>query len=733
MEAAGALAYEIIRPSGVTLDAERSRIQIEQGGAVLSGINGGEFSGGVRRVADSIEDARINLAEGSYTVDILLATPEGKTAEFREEIDIISGETRAISFAPPADDFFNPGAVSAAGKFDTTKYNTSKTKVGSSGGGVLKRTQALSAYHDMAEAFFVFRKGKAGQSLVVGGPDGGKVTKQESGSLDGTNTENNRVLFTVDTSSIGETGGEVEFTLTLRDPEPDKEAIIYAVTLTLPHLVKLEITAYPERWVYVKGDAFDVTGMRLTGTWSDGKTDPVTGGWEIHGFTSEEEGECTVYITKNGVTAYRWSAGGGGVEAAPYPESDKIPVSVRSPALFFDGGLGADYLPLPAVYTVPQGRKVTLAPVKRLIPADAVYEWAVDGAVQGSSTGEYFSYTAGADSGEHTVTVTAKRPDGAVLASAEAAVRCTPAAAARPVTGSSSGVAEKLDSRLAPGQFGTFGTTFHYHGFGGFGGYAIFSFDHSVIKKGVDGEELKIGGNAFGGWQEPGAIWASQDDNGNGLPDDTWYELKGSHTLVPGTERRYAVTFKKDYTWVDNLGNGGTYPTLQHWRDGYYRSLEEVTFCGTRLDKSANNLTGGIWGYADVNDNGRVSLSNAIQADGSPVELEFIDFIKIVSALHKANSVLGECSTEAGTPTDRSLGDPDTEIQGKNLGGGQYEYIIQNDSGYALTVSFAGEEIALPIGAVVTKISTKSSVYYEASGGNVKLNRYAGKGIFVNG
>jgi hypothetical protein len=56
---------------------------------------------------------------------------------------------------------------------------------------------------------------------------------------------------------------------------------------------------------------------------------------------------------------------------------------------------------------------------------------------------------------------------------------------------------------------------------GGWGGYIVFGFDHSV--ENGSGGDLYIRGNAFEGNSEAGVVWVMQDENGNGLPDDTWY------------------------------------------------------------------------------------------------------------------------------------------------------------------------------------------------------------------
>ena len=64
---------------------------------------------------------------------------------------------------------------------------------------------------------------------------------------------------------------------------------------------------------------------------------------------------------------------------------------------------------------------------------------------------------------------------------------------------------------------------------GAFGGYLVAGFDHSIVNDG--GYNLQITGNTHENSSEPGIVWVMQDSNGNGLPDDTWYELRGSGRL----------------------------------------------------------------------------------------------------------------------------------------------------------------------------------------------------------
>ncbi|MDR3123860.1 MAG: hypothetical protein LBU16_08805 [Treponema sp.] len=436
---------------------------------------------------------------------------------------------------------------------------------------------------------------------------------------------------------------------------------VYTVSINVAVLTHLHVKTWPSKRIYITGETFDPAGLSLWGIYSDGGLKPVTGAYAIKGFNASVVGEVFVEIEKYGISAkqYRtvYDDGSFSTSAGIYytsnPVSAGFPVEVRSDserALVFWHGLTANYEPMPNRYTVPALRTVVLAPVKYHIPDNAVFEWKVDGVTQNGYDTEYFPYTAPSSPGtEQTVRVAAKL-GGVEIASGSATVLCTGGASQRLKQTESHTESTKLYAVMSPGQFDEWEST-GLQGAGGYGGYTVFKFDHSVTKQ-PGGEEILIGGNAFGGWQEPGAIWVSQDDNNNGQPDDTWYELKGSHTLEPLTLRQCAVTFRKNsYTWVDNFGNGGEFKAAQRW-PAKAAGLTEITLTGTLLDRTYANAI--LWGYADVCDNGRVSLSNAIQADGTPVDLAFIDFVKIVTALHFAESGVGERSTEAGTPKDRS-------------------------------------------------------------------------------
>jgi hypothetical protein len=205
----------------------------------------------------------------------------------------------------------------------------------------------------------------------------------------------------------------------------------------------------------------------------------------------------------------------------------------------------------------------------------------------------------------------------------------------------------------------------------------VYGFDHSVENK--PGQySLAISGNSFGsyveegddgelevfGWYEPGTVWVMQDENGNGLPDDTWYELAGSETGNPRTIQRYAAAYTQGNLDIDHTGSTAeTFPYSTYYGDSFGFPQEPgayVIYCGTRLrDWLVDN--GGIlyttapkWGYVD-NAGDYFRISDAIQQDGSPANLDYIDFVRVQTAVLKIAGVLGEFSTETGIGFDYSM------------------------------------------------------------------------------
>lgn len=209
-----------------------------------------------------------------------------------------------------------------------------------------------------------------------------------------------------------------------------------------------------------------------------------------------------------------------------------------------------------------------------------------------------------------------------------------------------------------------------YVSLGAWGGYIIVKFKIPVNNTGD--YDFAISSNAFDTSNEPGIVWVMEDKNGNGLADDTWYELKGSHFGKEGYERNYWVTYfrpeaKGNTRWEDSNGKTGyiNWTGNYHSQEYYYPnwvSEDSYTLNGSRLpqqtfrDPESGEWTNYPfdWGYADnlgidFLDNGfmnRFKISDAIDENNNSVNLSSIDFVKVQTAINGSAGWLGENSTE---------------------------------------------------------------------------------------
>lgn len=146
---------------------------------------------------------------------------------------------------------------------------------------------------------------------------------------------------------------------------------------------------------------------------------------------------------------------------------------------------------------------------------------------------------------------------------------------------------------------------------GGWGGRIVAAFAEPVPNTG--GYDLYVKGNQFDTSSEPGIVWVSQDANGDGAPNDTWYELRGSEYDNAETIRGYKITYTRPaeadapVAWSDNTGGSGTIDRVKEHTQAYYPEWlgEQFTFEGTRLPDNIGKagekwtMEPFAWGYAD--------------------------------------------------------------------------------------------------------------------------------------
>ena len=345
---------------------------------------------------------------------------------------------------------------------------------------------------------------------------------------------------------------------------------------------------------------------------------------------------------------------------------------------------------------VALGRTLWLEPIVEGFAA-AAYSWQIDG--EEVSTDPLFAFRPTAE-GEYDILLTVSDSDGQ-KADTTIHVECCPAEGKymRSPTAASQREWHKVYEYLpAPGQFinepqsgfadvSTEAAALAYAeerlaagkylSLGGFGGYVVVGFDHSIVAG--DDYDFSIAGNMYEGSSEAGIVWVMQDTNGNGLPDDEWYELRGSEWGSDRHRRNYAITYFRPTSpdsavqWRASDGTSGTIAhNTSHTQPYYYPlwlDVESYTLSGSMLapKTSVNAATGNqvneayAWGYADNmgSDAAKVDstdgqtaiksyfkIANAVNVDGSAAELRYIDFVKVQTSINHVAGALGEISTE---------------------------------------------------------------------------------------
>ena len=362
------------------------------------------------------------------------------------------------------------------------------------------------------------------------------------------------------------------------------------------------------------------------------------------------------------------------------------------------------------VYNYAKGRSVCIKPTTVINGSGAVYIWAVDGEIVYESESPEWICAIDCE-GTYQVTATAiiLNDNSQVRVSQDLCVNVCPVEGTYYRRASATSLArwnKVYEYTPAPGQFinetvtGGFDGTEHtaesavqyaerrftedaWISLGGYGGYVVVGFDHSISNS--EGYDFAVKGNAFSGSSEPGIVCVMQDDNGDGLPNDTWYELCGSATNKATTLHDYAITYYRPggagmpVQWVDNMGNSGEidYLSQYHSQDYYYPMWIEAssyTLYGTCLeslayDKSGNGsywiLPEQEWGYADNfsaidcnrkgNKANNFDIDNAVDYAGNSINLDYIDFVKVYTAVNAKCGWIGENSTEVSGFYDCSM------------------------------------------------------------------------------
>jgi hypothetical protein len=240
---------------------------------------------------------------------------------------------------------------------------------------------------------------------------------------------------------------------------------------------------------------------------------------------------------------------------------------------------------------------------------------------------------------------------------------------------------------------------------GGFGGYIVLGFDHTVVDDPLNpfGMDAIVFGNAYWVGDDPERHWAecatieiSLDVNGNGMADDPWYLIPGSHITNPTGQ------FVTEH-WDDDVDDDRFPPDDESWiPPGYSGAWDTQAFALPVATFGAPVVTNpdsgghseGIFGYVDYSptlvlgdlDGDNVIDDREITAEefyttpddprtigvtrgsgggdafdiawaidpltGDPARLWGFDFIRLTSAVDSVSPIFGEKSAEIDAVAD---------------------------------------------------------------------------------
>jgi hypothetical protein len=453
------------------------------------------------------------------------------------------------------------------------------------------------------------------------------------------------------------------------------------VTLRIPSHAQVSLNTYYQttngnndfyKGVYIKGGSFEFVKSNLKATV---EVNGVRTELSVNDGTIFAEEVRGVDLSRSGVQTFTLTLDDASANFEIY-------VADVEPQVYFDYG----YLhqatdptgkgPGTDKYYARPDETLVVVPVRVLIGFDgdhrdtgASYSWSVSGGAYDTSvvtTQETFAFTPQA-TGTYTVQVSVTGRSyvtgQSITKTASTQVVC--------YTGTlPQGSFSSPLKNFACGQMTEGGTGYGWS-LGSVGGYEVWKVEPQ--------DDYTITGNPFGTWSEAGVVWVMEDKNGNQVPDEMWYELKGSDD-DPGSRytslitRRYSITYFRSTDtesvneygqiirrvyWVDSKGRTGIIPG--GWPKDWGVTGDWATYTGTLLRDNGNIATGDylglneVGGYVDAFGYSKWASSetwnkfyvaDAIRADGSTIDGLQVKFIKVQTAVHHYGGIFGDCSTE---------------------------------------------------------------------------------------
>jgi hypothetical protein len=247
----------------------------------------------------------------------LTVTVNGKTATFAVTVNAGTLQSIAID-SPPAKTTYTVGeSLDLTGLVVTGTYSDETTKTESVGLSAISGynadtigQQTLTVTVNSKTATFIVTVNAATLTGIAIDSPPTKTTYDKGETLDlsglvvtGTYSDGNTKSETVDASNVSgynaDTLGEQTLTVTVSGKTAQ-----FRVTVNPATLQSIAVTTMPTKTTYAKGDPLDLTGLEVTGTYSDKTTKSETvGASNVNGYNADTLGEQTLTVTVSGKTA----------------------------------------------------------------------------------------------------------------------------------------------------------------------------------------------------------------------------------------------------------------------------------------------------------------------------------------------------------------------------------------------------------------------------------------------
>ncbi|MCR5637211.1 MAG: bacterial Ig-like domain-containing protein [Clostridiales bacterium] len=256
-------------------------------------------------------------ADGLYIFSSGNADRDGNTVTFTmpaENVKVLTLSSISVEELPAKTDYYTGEALDASGIKIKLDYSDGSSEIiaegfelsGFDSGAAGEKTVTVTYWGKTAEFKVAVKDNPLIKLLITEQPE--KTEYYIGEKLDATGLkleaeyENGTKEALTEGFELSEfdssTAGEKTIAVTYKG-----KTVEFTVTVKSNKLTALTIVEQPEKTVYYIGEELDLTGLKLKAEYEDGTEKTITEGFETSGFDTKTEGEQTITVTYQGMTA----------------------------------------------------------------------------------------------------------------------------------------------------------------------------------------------------------------------------------------------------------------------------------------------------------------------------------------------------------------------------------------------------------------------------------------------